>query len=78
MGRRSRVAETEDEVAKLGLDKLNMEIERCLQGAKYGGTSQGRKAIFKRLLWLEKMRERIHGIPATRRLWCEREEHSDT
>jgi hypothetical protein len=78
MGRRSGVAETEGEVAKLGLDKLNLEIERCLQGAECGGTSQGRKAIFKRLVWLEKMRERIHGVPAMRRLWRRREEHSDT
>ena len=69
MGKRSGVAETEEEVAKLPLDKLNVEIERCLQGAERGGSSQGRKAFFKRLVWLEKMREKIHGIPATRRLW---------
>jgi hypothetical protein len=78
MGRRSGVAETEEEVSKLGLDGLNMEIERCRQGAEHGGTSQGRKAIFKRLVWLEKMRQRIHGIPAARRLWRRREEHGDT
>ena len=33
MGKRSGVADTEEEVAKLGLDELNVEIERCLQGA---------------------------------------------
>ena len=69
MGRRSGVAETEKDVAKLSLDKLNVEIKRCLQGFEYGGSSQGRKAFFKRLVWLEKMREEIHAIPATRRLW---------
>ena len=72
MGRRSGVAETEEDVAKLSLDELNIEIERCLQGFEYGGTSQGCKAFFKRLVWLEKMREKIHGIPATRRLWRSR------
>jgi hypothetical protein len=38
MGRRSGVAETEEEVAKMGLDYLKAEIERCLQGAEHGGT----------------------------------------
>jgi hypothetical protein len=52
MGRRSGVAETEEDVAKLSLDELNEEIGRCLQGFEYGGTSQGRKAFFKRLVWL--------------------------
>jgi hypothetical protein len=72
MGRRSGVAETEEEVAKLSIDQLNVEIERCLQGFDYGGSSQGRKSFFKRLVWLEKMREKIHGIPATHRLWRSR------
>jgi hypothetical protein len=72
MGRRSGVAETEEEVARLGLLKLNVEIGRCLQGFEHGGTSQGRKVFFKRLVWLETMREKIHGIPATRRLWRSR------
>ena len=72
MGKRSGVAETEEEVAKLGLDELNLEIERCVKGAEHGGSSQGRKAFFKRLVWLEKMREKIHGIPATPRVWRSR------
>ena len=78
MGRRSGVADTEEEVAKLGLDELSKEIERCLQGAEYGGSSQGRKACFKRLVWLEKTREKIHGIPATRRLWRRRGQDNDS
>ena len=72
MGKRSGVAETEQDVAKLDIDELNVEIERCVQGFEQGGTSQGRKAFFKRLVWLEKMREKIHRIPATRRLWRSR------
>jgi hypothetical protein len=72
MGRRSRsgVADTEEEVAKLTLDQIDAEIQRCLDGAFSGGQgSQGRKAYFKRLVWMEKMRENIHGIPAPRRVW---------
>jgi hypothetical protein len=69
MGRRSGVADTEEEVARMSLDQVNAEIERCLHGFEYGGSSQGRKSFFKRLVWLETMREKIHGIPATRRLW---------
>ena len=72
MGRRSGVAETEEEAAKLSLDQLDAEIDRCLGGFEYGGSSQGRKSFFKRLVWLEKMREKMHGIPATPRLWRSR------
>ena len=67
MGKRSGVPETEGEVAKLPLATLNAEINRCLDGFVHGGTSQGRKSFFKRLVWLEKMREKIHGIPSSPR-----------
>ena len=77
MGRRSGVADTEEEVAKLGLDELNVEIRRCLQGFECAGSSHGGKAFFKRLVWLESIREKIHGIPATRRLWRRREQDND-
>ena len=71
--RRSGVADTEEEVAKLSLDEINAEIQRCLHGAYSGGQgSQGHKSFFKRLVWMEKVREKIHGIPATRRLWRSR------
>ena len=67
---RSRVVDTEEEVAKLTLDEINAEIQRCLDGAYSGGQgSQGHKSFFKRLVWMEKMREKIHGIPAPRRVW---------
>ena len=75
--RRSGVADTEEEVAELSLDELNAAIGRCIEGSERTGTGQGAKAIFKRVVWLEKMREKIHGIPATRRLWRRRGEPSD-
>ena len=56
--------ETLEEVAKFTLDQLNAEIQRCLLGSERGGTSQGRKAFFDRLVWYEKMREDLHGIIA--------------
>jgi len=52
----------------LTLDEINKEIERCTVGA-YSGGGQGPKGFFKRLIWMEKMREKLHGIPATRRVW---------
>jgi hypothetical protein len=56
-----------DEVAKLTLQELNAEIVRCLHGFEHGGSSQGRKSFFDRLVWYEKMREDLHGIPAPSR-----------
>jgi len=72
MGKRSGVAETEEEVAKLTFDELDAEIQRCLHGSQQAGSSQSRKAFFKRLVWLEKMRETLHSVPATRRVWRSR------
>lgn len=54
-------------VAKASLSELNHEIQRCLHGYETGGSSQGRKAFFDRLVWLEKIREASHGVPAKRR-----------
>jgi len=67
MGKRSGVPDTDEAVAELRLAELEAEINRCALGYKIGGTSQGRKAFFKRLLWLESQREKFHGIPAPRR-----------
>jgi hypothetical protein len=64
MGKRSGVPETEEAVAKLSLAELHAEIARCLWGAENGGTSQGRKAFFKRLVWLETMREKRRNATA--------------
>lgn len=72
MGKRSGVADTEEEVVKLTLAEMNAEIQRCLDGAQDGGSSQARKGFFKRLVWMEKMREKQYTIPATRRVWRSR------
>jgi hypothetical protein len=64
MGQRSKLPETRAEVAKMPLERLNAEIQRCLYGWETGGSSEGRHGFFGRLVWYEKMREEIHGIPA--------------
>jgi hypothetical protein len=56
-----------DVLASLPLEDLNHEIGRCVYGYTNGGTSQGRKAFFKRLVMLEQIRESTHGVPAKRR-----------
>ena len=56
-----------DVLAALPLEQLNAEIGRCLWGYENGGTSQGRKAFFKRLIMLEQVRETAHDIPAKQR-----------
>jgi len=56
-----------DVIAKAPLSELNHEIQRCLYGYENGGTSQGRKSFFERLVWLEKIREASHRVPAKRR-----------
>ena len=70
MGKRSGLAETEEDVAKMTLAEIDKEIERCHKGAYAGGAAA--KGFFKRLVWMEKLREQLHGVPATRRLWRER------
>jgi hypothetical protein len=67
MGRKI-FSETDKEVlARVSLSEINHEIQRCLLGYETGGTSQGRKAFFDRLVWLEKIREFSHGVPANQR-----------
>ena len=53
--------------SSLSLADINKEIERCLWGSQNGGTTAGRKSFFKRLVWLEEIREEKHGIEAPRR-----------
>lgn len=72
MGKRSGVAETGDEIANMTLPELNAEIARMLWGYENGGTSQGRKSFFKRLVWLEEERERLHGVTAKKRRFSSR------
>ena len=62
------IKEQDPEVlASLSLGDLNREINRCVYGYTNGGTSQGRKSFFKRLVMLEQIRESTHGIPAKQR-----------
>ena len=69
MSRRSRSAmpETTEEVSRLTRVDLEGHIQRCMWGAENSGTSQGRKAYFKRLVWLEHQRETLYDVPAPRR-----------
>jgi hypothetical protein len=57
----------EEVLSRVPLSELNHEIQRCHYGYENGGTSQGRKAFFDRLVWLEKIRESSHGVEAKAR-----------
>jgi hypothetical protein len=72
VGKRSGVPRIDKAVSEMSLADLNADIQRCLWGAENGGTSQGRKAFFKRLVWLEKARETLHNVPASRRAFRSR------
>lgn len=48
----------------MSLSQLNAEIERCIWGARNGGTTAGRKSFFKRLVWIENIREDKFDIEA--------------
>jgi hypothetical protein len=74
MKRRSRsgTADQADEAAAMSRAEMDSEIQRCLWGAENGGTSQGRKSFFKRLVWLEQQREDLFNVVAPRRAFRER------
>jgi hypothetical protein len=59
-------------LANLPLAELDHEIGRCLYGYENGGSSQGRKAFFKRLVMLERVREQAHGVVAKKRAFRRR------
>jgi hypothetical protein len=61
------MATSEAEVAQLTLRQLNAQIAYAVWRFQYIGKSSLRKDAFKRLLWLEAQREKLHGIPAPRR-----------
>lgn len=48
------------------LHQLNAEIRRCLTDFACG-SGLARRAYFKRLCWVEAMREKLHGMPAPKR-----------
>lgn len=52
------------EYKNMPLEKLNKQIQSCLYYSKEGGTTSGRKAFFKKLIQLEKIREEMHNIDA--------------
>jgi hypothetical protein len=64
---RSAMPESAEEAASMSRADLDAEIERCLWGYENGGSSQGRKAYFKRLVWYEQQREVLFGFEAPRR-----------
>jgi len=63
VGRRSAIPTSEDEVAELSLEQLNGAIAMIEWRAQNNALShQLRKASFKRLVWLEEQREKLHGV----------------
>jgi hypothetical protein len=67
VGKRSATPETNEDVARLSLRELNAQISRARRGYELSGSSQGCKAFFKRLVWLEAERESLHGVVAPKR-----------
>ena len=70
--------ETTEEVAGLSRADLEGHIQRCAWGAENGGTSQGRKAYFKRLVWLEQQREILYAVQAPKRAFRARSENQES
>jgi hypothetical protein len=69
---RSGTADHSDEASKMSRVEIDSEIQRCLWGTENGGSSQGRKSFFKRLVWLEQQREELFEVAAPRRTFRER------
>jgi hypothetical protein len=67
VGKRAAVATSDEEVEALTLDELNQQIAGAKLGYETGGSSQGRKAFFKRLIWLEAHRGKLHGLEVPKR-----------
>jgi hypothetical protein len=65
MGKRSAIATTDAEVAKLTLPELNGQISALKWRSERPDVSASlRRSAFKRLVWLEERREVLHGIKA--------------
>jgi hypothetical protein len=67
MGKRPDIVQTKEEAVRLPLSKMNNQITQARLGRELAGTSAAAKASFKRLVWLEAIREEVHGIPAPKR-----------
>jgi len=66
-GRLKGGANTEAEAEKLSLSELNLLIAGAECRFDSVTNSNLRKSAFKRLVWLESQRERLHGIEAPER-----------
>ena len=67
MGRLKGGANTEAEAERLSLSQLNLLIAGAQWRLDAVTNSNLRKSAFKRLVWLEAQRERLHGIDAPER-----------
>lgn len=67
MGRNKSTARKEDEAEKLTLAQLDKLIANAAWRAENMSNAGLRKSAFKRLVWLESQRERLHGIAAPNR-----------
>ena len=67
MGRLKGGANTEAEAERLSLSQLNLLIAGAEWRLDAMTNSNLRKSAFKRLVWLEGQRERLHGIEAPER-----------
>lgn len=67
MGRLKGGANTEAEAERLSLSQLNLLIAGAQWRLDAVTNSNLRKSAFKRLVWLEAQRERLHGIEAPER-----------
>lgn len=68
MGTRSRTPDADSDVKDLPLAELNDLIARAdYRATKMKLSASLRKSAMKRLVWLEAMREQIHGIAAPKR-----------
>jgi hypothetical protein len=63
-GRLRGGANTEAEAEKLSLSELNLLIAGAAWRFDAATNSNLRKDAFKRLVWLEAQRERLHGVEA--------------
>ena len=68
MGKRSKAPENDEDVAELSLKELNRLISNVEFRAVHLKLSASlKKSAMKRLVWLEAQREKLHGVPASKR-----------
>jgi hypothetical protein len=67
MGNRPAIATTESEAAEFTLTELNEQIAMMEERFQNAGDSRSRRTAYTLLVWLEKCRERLHGVLAPRR-----------